>query len=117
MNEHDQNILDVMKAISTMKNNPWMEEAAYYDETEDLRKEAKSATKSAARLEGMLERLMKHLRSTGEDVLIVLKDEELHKWWQEKLIVILKEEAKQAAMEKAMAALSEEERRALGLKF
>lgn len=115
MNDTDE-LLKVMTSIYKDKTAQWDYEEVY-DEVDTYKSEAKKATKDAKALEGMLLRLMKHLRATGEDVFVVLKDNELQSWWQAKLADILKEEAKQAAMEKAMAALSEEERKALGLKF
>lgn len=120
MNDYETKLIDIMKVINHMKsNNAWSytTEDVPYEEEESYRDEAIASKKKATQVEGMLLRLMKHLRSTGEDVLVVLKDEELHKWWTAQLKDILKEEAKQAAMEKAMASLSEEERKALGLKF
>ena len=116
MNETDKLFEVIQMMYKDSKMNQWsMDEV--YEEEEDYRSEAKKAEKSAKALEGMLLRLMKHLRATGEDVFVVLKDNELQAWWQEKLTEILKEEARQAAMAKAMTALSEEERKALGLKF
>ena len=116
MDEQEKYVSTILKAFNDINMNKWEYEEVY-DESENYRNDAKKAAKSAKAMEGMLLRLMKHLRATGEDVFVVLKDNELQSWWQEKLKEILKEEAKQAAMEKAMATLSEEERRALGLKF
>lgn len=116
MDENEKYVSTILTALNDINMNKW-EYAEVYDESEDFRNEAKKATKSAKAVEGMLLRLMKHLRATGEDVFVVLKDNELQAWWNEKLKEIHKEEAKQAAMEKAMATLTEEERRALGLKF
>lgn len=115
MNDNDKILTDLLDIMN--QKNTWVHEIEGEYEINENYREANIASKKAKQIEGMLVRLMKHLRATGEDVFVVLKDEELHRWWQGKLKEILKEEAKEAAIKRATELLSEDERRALGLKF
>ena len=102
--DYASNIMNNRYTYETYKNSfDW-------DDAEDIEEDAEEVD-----FEGMLTRVMLHLHSTGEDVLLSLKDEELRAWWSDTLKDIEHNEAVAAAKEKAMLVLSDEERKLLGL--
>lgn len=122
MNDNDNDYIDkVLEAMSVMAKDRYGDDLrkTYIETWEDAEEldiyREKADERRPSNYKGMLLRVMTHLRSTGEDVLLALKDDELREWWDKELAKIKHKEAVTAAKEKAMLVLSEEERRLLGM--